>query len=160
TSLTFDVAREQDRFEFSPLRDSDSTRMTAGLKFEPFALIKGSARIGYRDFQPVRGEVPSFQGITADVDLSYTLSGMSKFGVQVGRDVQYSFEINQPYYVQTGISASIAQQIFGPVDVAGRIGTQRLDYRERRNVVAVAAGRTDLVRSYGIGVGYHMSRDL
>ena len=43
------------------------------------------------------------------------------------RDVQYSFEANQPYYLQTGIEGSIAQQIFGPFDVVGRGGVQSLE---------------------------------
>jgi SAM-dependent methyltransferase len=37
TGLTFEVTREQDRFEFSPVRDSDSTRITGGVKLDPAA---------------------------------------------------------------------------------------------------------------------------
>src|SRR5439155_17781756 len=47
TSLILDVGKEEDRFEFSPLRDSDSTQIVAGVKFDPYALLKGSATFGY-----------------------------------------------------------------------------------------------------------------
>jgi Putative beta-barrel porin 2 len=160
TSLTFDVGREQDRFEFSPLRDSNSTQISGGVKFDPFALIKGNATFGYRNFEALSPGLPGYQGSTAAVDLSYVALGSSKLGLIIVRDVQYSYDINQPYYVQTGIAGSIAQQIFGPVDVVGRVGVQRLDYRNRVGVVVAALERADHVHTYGGGIGYHLGRDI
>jgi hypothetical protein len=162
TNLTFEVAREQDRFEFSPLRDSNSTQVSGGVRFDPFALIKGSASFGYRDFQPLSPGLPGYQGSTAAVDLSYVALGSSKLGLVVTREVQYSYDINLPYYLQTGIAGSIAQQIFGPVDVVGRVGAQRLDYRSRVGaaMAVLELERADHVHTYGGGIGYHIGRDI
>ena len=143
TSITFDVSREQDRFEFSPDRDTDSTQITGGVKFDPAALIKGAATFGYRDFKPASAGVPGYQGSTAAVDLSYVALGTTKLAMTAIRDVQYSYDINQPYYLQTGVTASIGQQIFGPVDVVARIGAQHLDYRNRAGAVVASATRVD-----------------
>jgi len=159
TGITFDVSREQDRFEFEPDRDSDSTQITVGVKFDPAALIKGAATFGYRDFKPVSGAVPEYQGTTALVDLSYIVLGTTKFTVTAARDVQYSFDVDQPYYLQTGVTASIAQQLFGPLDIVGRIGAQRLDYRNRAGAVAAPAERVDHITIYGLGIGYHLGHD-
>src|SRR5204862_2869013 len=101
---------------------SDSTQISGGVKFDPFALLKGRPTFGYRHFEPVQAGVPSYKGSMAAVDLSYVALGSTKVTLQAARDVQYSYDINQPYYVQTGFLASLAQQIFGPVDVVGRIG--------------------------------------
>jgi hypothetical protein len=160
TSITFDVSTEQDRFEFSPARNTDSTRFDAGVKFDPAALIKGSAVFGYRDFRPLSSAVPGYQGTTAAVDLSYVLQDSTRFTLTIGRDVEYSYDVNQPYYLQTGLTGSISQQIYGPVDVVGRIGGQRLDYRDRAGASVAAPNRTDHVMSYGGGIGYHMGRDV
>lgn len=160
TNITLDVGRQQDRFDFSHLRDSDSTQVAIGVKFDPFALLKGGASFGYRDFKPLVATLPGYKGSTAAVDLSYIALGSTKLGVQINRDVQYSYDINQPYYIQTGATASIAQQIFGPVDVVGRIGRQRLDYRDRVGADIVATNREDHVVTYGGGVGYHLGRDI
>src|SRR4029077_3111948 len=92
TSVLFDVGQEQDRFEFSQLRDSDSTRIAAGIKFEPRALIKGSASFGYRNFQPLSSDTAPYRGAVAAVDL-YTALGPTKLGFQANRDVQYSYEL-------------------------------------------------------------------
>lgn len=160
TSITLDVGKQQDRFPFSHLRDADSTQVAAGVAFDPFALLKGSATFGYRDFEPAVAGLPNYRGSTAAVDLSYVAFGSTRAAVQVSRDVQYSFDVNQPYYVQTGINASLAQQIFGPVDVVGRIGAQRLDYRDRAGAVVDVSNRVDHVRTYGVGVGYHSGKNM
>ena len=110
TSLTLDVNREQDRFEFTPVRDSNSTQISGGVKFDPFALIKGSASFGYRDFQPLSPTVPGYQGSTAAVALSYVALGSTKLGLGLKRDVEYSYDINQPYY-SDGDASSIAQNL-------------------------------------------------
>ncbi len=160
TSLTLDAGKQQDRFEFDHLRDSDSTMITAGIKFDPFALLKGSARFGYRNFQPLVAGLPNYRGSTAAVDLTYVALGSTKVTVTGTRDINYSYDINQPYYLQTGAELSLAQQIFGPVDVVGRVGIQRLDYRDRAGAVIAVSDRTDSVHSYGGGIGYHLGRDI
>lgn len=160
TSVSLAAARSQDRFEFSPLRDSDSDTVAVTLAFDPFALIKGGATFGYRDFHPRSTGVDDYKGLTATVDLSYSLLGMTKFTVRALRDVQYSFDANQPYYLQTGVDGSIAQQIFGPFDVVGRLGVQSLAYRDRAGFVPPFPDRVDSIRTYGAGVGYHLGKDI
>jgi putative beta-barrel porin BBP2 len=160
TSLTFEAGKQHDRFEFNRLRDADSTVITGGVLFDPFALLKGSAKVGYRDFEPVVAGLPSFKGTTVAVDLSYIALGSTKVTVNASRDINYSFDVNQPYYVQTGGTLAVTQQIFGPVDVVGRVGAQRLDYRDRSGAVLAVPDRTDHVHSYGVGIGYHLGSDL
>jgi hypothetical protein len=160
TAVTLDVGRSQDRFEFSPLRDSDSTNVSVGVQLDKFALIKGSASVGYRDFQPVSPSLPAYKGATAAADLSYVAFGRTRVGVEAMRDVQYSFDINEPYFLLTGVTGSLAQRIGRPVDLVGRIGVQQLDYRDRIGVTAAARNRIDYVHTYGGGLGYHMGTDI
>ena len=74
------------------------------------------------------------------LDLTYTLLGMTQFAVRAMRDVEYSFDLAQPYYVQTGVDASVSQQIFGPVDVVFRLIEQRLAYRNRAGFPVAGGG--------------------
>jgi hypothetical protein len=159
TSITVAATRTQDRFEFSPLRDATSNNLVTTISFDPAALIKGSASIGYTNFEPQAG-LPAYAGLTSDVNLYYTLQGVTKFAFSANRGVQYSFDVDQPYYLQTGFSGSIAQQIFGPFDVVGRIGRQTLAYRDREGAIIAAPNRNDRVSTYGGGVGYHLGKAL
>jgi hypothetical protein len=159
TTLVFNLAREQDRFLFSPLRDSDTGRFEAGLEFDPDALISGTARIGYRDFDPADDDVPGYSGLTAAANVTYIALDAIRFGFQAMRDVEYSYDETQPYYLQTGFTGSLTVQVYGPVDAEGRFGRQNLSYRMRGDVDA-EGDRVDRVRTYGGGVGYRLGRDL
>jgi putative beta-barrel porin BBP2 len=160
TTLSFTASRLEDRFEFSPLRDSNSNTVALLFNFDPVALIKGSASIGYRDFKPVVPGLEAFDGFTTSVDLSYTLLSMTRFGVKGTRDVQYSFDVNQPYYLLSGVDLSIAQQVFGPFDIVGRVGRQKLAYRDRAGAAVAVSDRIDYVDSYGGSIGYHIGPEL
>jgi hypothetical protein len=160
TNFTFNAAREQDRFSVDPLRNSNSNSVSAGLKFDQLALVKGGVLFGWRDFQPVISTEPGFKGLTSSVDLSYVLLSTTRFAFGTTRDVQYSYDINQPYYVQTAFTASMTQQVFGPFDLQGRIGAARLAYVTRTDAVVTDPNRVDHTRTYGLGVGYHMGQDL
>ena len=158
TSISFTGGRQEDRFEFSALRSANSTSFSGSIKFDPAALLKGGATFGYRNFEPLSPGLPAYKGTTAAVDLSYTAFGTTKLGLTVLRDVQYSYDVNQPQYVQTGGSASVMQQVFGPLDVALRGGLQRLAYRDRAAATIAVTDRTDSVKSYGGGLGYHFGK--
>jgi hypothetical protein len=129
------------------------------LSFDPAALIKGSARIGYRNFAPLVPGLPDYKGATAAVNLAYTLLDVTRFSIEATRDIQYSYDVTQPYYLLTGASGSITQQICGPLDVVARYGAQQLAYRERAGAAIAAANRIDHVRMYGGGIGYRLGRD-
>jgi hypothetical protein len=160
TTLSFAAMRSTDHFNISPLRDSRSTILDATVTFDPFALIKGTATFGFRKFAPQDPNLPTFQGSTAAVNLEYSVFGTTRFTGRVGRDIQYSYDINQPYYLQTGVDFSVAQQLFGPVDVVGRVGVQHLDYRDRAGAAIAVGDRIDVVHSFGGGLGYHLGKEL
>jgi hypothetical protein len=173
TSVTATVSREADRFEYATVRDSDSTRAEVGVKFN--ARIGGSAAFGFRDFQPVSSDVRPYQGPTARVDMSIAPFGATRIGVQVARDIEYSFEQSQPYYVESGGGLWIRQGISGPFDFVARIGAQALSYRGRIGTVNQVgtineagtdtlqfsqANRTDTIQWFGGGLGYRVGRDM
>ena len=160
TGLTFSVGRSEERFKFATSRDSTMNSYSVGLSFDPAALIKGSATFGYSSFKPESSDLPGYDGSTADVNVNYTLLGSTRFALTVRRAVEFSYDIDQPYYVLTGGSGSIAQQIFGPLDMVARGGTQRLFYTTRVGATVPAPDRTDRIRSYGFGLGIHMGQDL
>ena len=160
TDVTLEAGRAQDRFPYSPLRDSDSTQVQAGFKFGPFAILEGSAVVGYRNFQPRIDSVPGYKGSTAAVNLTYVAFAEMKLSVETLRDIRYSFDIDQPYYVQTGTTASLSQHLYGQVDAVGRISLQRLAYRDRAGAVVEVSNRTDRVHTYGGGLGYRLGKDV
>jgi hypothetical protein len=157
TTLVFQADAERDRFRYSPIRNSNSLRVMPGVEFSPFALVNGSAHIGYRKLNMLGPGVPDYTGVVASVELGYTVLGATRFGVSASRDVFYSYEIQQPYYLQTGLTLTATQHVAGPWDVQARWNGQRLEYRQVATAGnATGSGRTDRVTFYGGGIGYRL----
>jgi len=160
TSVSLNFSREQDRFDYSPERDSNLTGMTGSITLDPSALVKGTATFGYRAFEPLSPAVPAYHGTTVNVNLGYTVFGTTRMTLVAVRDVQYSYDVNEPYYLLTGATGTVTQQIFGPIDVAAKIGVQHLAYRNQTGGVVLLPDRVDAVHIFGGGVGYHLGEDV
>jgi Putative beta-barrel porin 2 len=170
TTLLLDTEYVRERFEFSPLRNSEGFRLLPGVEFKPLALISGTARVGVRQLNFDSPFVPGYTGPVASVDLGYTLLGTTRFSARVDRDVAYSYDELQPYYILTGVTGTITQRLNITWDLQARVGNQRLAYQRTVSPLGgdsgtafapvSTAGRLDTVLFYGGGVGYRLGTDV
>jgi hypothetical protein len=127
TTVALRYEELEDLFEYSPERDSKSFRIMPGIEFKPRALISGSAYVGYREFTPkTNGALPKFSGLVARLGLSYTLLGSTTFGVTYSRDLTYSYELLQPFFINNGVGASVRRAIGRRFDVL--VSADRFEY--------------------------------
>lgn len=170
TSIAVRYDRLRDRFSMSPGRNSDSFRVMPGVEFKPKALISGSAYVGYREFTPVDATVlPDFKGIVAQLGLSYTLLGATTFGVSYVRDLAYSYEELQPFFVDDSVGASVRQAIgrrFDALVSADRHGYEYKDLLKRDTglpttdpAAAPDVPRIDTTWNYTASIGYRVGRE-
>jgi hypothetical protein len=152
TTFGVALAREEQRFDRSPERDSTSWRVTPGFTFSPTGVLTGSASVGYRRFQPVSPTVPEYSGLVSAVTVGATLYGRHQLQVLFSRDVQYSYETANAYYVGTGGSMTWTLSVVGPIDVRGTAGRIVMDYSR----LDAQAGH-DTTSTYGGGLGYRFS---
>jgi hypothetical protein len=155
TTFVTDVEIGEDRFLGSSERDADTWKVMPGFKFKPFALIDGGLAVGYRKFQTLSRLVPDFGGVIALVDLGYTLRATRLSG-RYNRDVTYSYETVEPYYLQTDWSLSALQKITSAWDIVGRVGRYKLDYETIG--LPGAERRSDSGNRYGGGIGYTLGQ--
>jgi hypothetical protein len=150
-------AHERERFEYEPNRNSDSLRVSSGFDLSLLALVRGTALVGYRRLTPADGgTLARFSGLTAEVDVSYTAPSQTRVQTLVNRDLHYSFEQEQPYYVQTGWTLTGTQRLVGRWDVQVTGGRDHLAYRS----VDQGNGRNDLISRIGGGIGYDLGDDV
>jgi hypothetical protein len=162
-----------DQFEFSPDRDSRSYRIMPGIEFNPRALIKGRAYVGHRKFTPEAADVlPEFSGLVAELDLSYTLLGATSFGVRYRRDLTYSYEEAQPFFVDNVVGASVRRALGRRFDVLVSTDRHRYAYEDILNDPLRSPGsldpgtpssnpieRVDITWNYAASLGYRLGRD-
>lgn len=163
TTFVLDAELTQDRFEFDTLRDSNSVRVVPGFLFKPFALISGEARVGVKRFDASDEQVPDFTGVVAAVNVAYTIVDTVRFTVGTSRDVEYSFEPLNPYYVSTGVELEVVRVLGLYWDVVLRGGRTALAYQALSGLSPIASavsGRRDLSDIFGAGIGRHLGEDI
>ena len=160
TFLTAGLVRTRDNYRFQPLRDAETTDAKVALNFDPKAVLKGNLSLGLTKFRPLSDTIPAFTGVTLSADMNFAVRGATKFTIRADRQVQNSYDINQPYFLQTGFYLEVAQQVLGRVDLVVRGGLERMTYRDLAGAIVEAAGRTDRVETYGLGAGYHLGKNL
>jgi hypothetical protein len=157
TTFSMTTSLQRDRFEAAPERDSDTLRLLPALQFDPSTLIRGSVAVGYRRFRPLTPALPDYSGLLVQAGLGYTMLARTKFDLDLGRDVQYSFEDDEPYYLSTGGRLTVTHQLVGPLDLQAFGGGQTMAYRKSGTPTDV---RRDQVRSYGGGAGYRLRNNM
>jgi hypothetical protein len=157
TALVVRADSVRDRFQMTPARDSDSLRVMPGLEFRPSALISGTAFVGYRRFRTLNPTVPDYAGVVASVELKYVALDAFRIVGQVKRDIDYSLDLSEPFFVSTSVGADVTQMLGVSWDVVARLRRGTLAYRAG---TAGGTGRVDRVRLLGLGVGRRLGDDL
>ncbi len=166
STLTVTADQQWTHFQFSPERDSSGLRLMAGADLKPFALISGSVRVGLLRFSPTDPRQPGFVGPIASIDLGYTLLGATRFTAKIMRDLAYSVDDLETYYLQTGVAGSVIRQLNERWDVAVNAERQRLGARLISPDAAAADAPlipllgAQTVRQYGVSVGYRFTRGV
>jgi hypothetical protein len=159
TTVAVKFDRLTDTFTYSPVRDSRSFRVMPGVEFKPRALVSGNAWVGYRRFTPeTPGILPEFSGLVADLGLSYTLLGSTSFGVSYHRDLAYSYEVDNPFYIDNSIGASIRRALGGKFDTIVSADRHTYDYEQLLTLPASLLPRSDTTWVYGANIGYRVRR--
>jgi hypothetical protein len=159
TTLAMRVEAVSDRFEFSPLRNANSLRVMPGVELKPRALVSGTVYVGVRRFNPQSAALQDFSGMVANATLNYTLKTTTRFSFTADRDLTYSYEAFQPYFVDNSVGVTIARQLVGRLDAT--IGAQRHAYAYRNLLLPGAnvddLNRLDITHLYLGTVGYRFS---
>jgi hypothetical protein len=149
------VAR--DTFLLSSLRDSRSWSVVPGVEFRPIGLLSGAAAVGFRHFDAVDPGVPDVAGVIAAVNVAYTARDAYRVRVRLDRDVEYSFSVDEPYYVATAASVELTRVVALDWDVVGRAGRSLLAYQSR---TGHAGGRDEVIRTIGGGLGRRLANGV
>lgn len=157
TTLQLIVTKERNRFEFTPIRDSETLRIMPTVTFSPLAILSGSAAFGYRRFTAHSPLVPDFSGFVSTVTLGTTIRERNHVDATFARDLSYSYEEDASQYIETGVRVSWTWQIAGPFDSRLSAGRSRLHYR---SPALTAQNDDDTATTYGASLGYRLKERL
>ncbi|MEO8677478.1 MAG: outer membrane beta-barrel protein [Vicinamibacterales bacterium] len=152
TTLTMRGGYRQDLFDKEPTRNADSRYLDGSFSFLPQASINGSATFGYLDYKAVDPSVHPFRGLTAAVEVSYSLFEMARLGFTATRSLEYSFYVTEAYYVTNSFNLTYNHRLGGAFDAQVHGSWSFFDYGNREGVPA-HRDTLDLVDG---GLGYNL----
>jgi putative beta-barrel porin BBP2 len=162
TTLALRYENLSDRFPYSAARNADSVRVMPGVEFKARALITGTAYVGYRQFTAeFPALLPEFSGLVAQLGLSYTVLGATTLGVSYRRDLTYSYEELQPFFVNNAAGASIRRALGRRFDVLLSLDRHKYAYENLVPLPGVKPGpeRIDTTWVYAGSFGYRLGRE-
>jgi hypothetical protein len=153
TTLALDVSTQREHYALAPRKNQSGNRVMFAVNFTPDAVIRGSAAVGVSHLAVEDPAAIPYTGLTSNVDLSYTLLGVTRFGGRVSRETAAS--VQEPYYLQTTLGVDVQQAFVGPVDLVFRLTHQMLEYQglPARNL----PGHTDTLDTYAFGAIFRLS---
>jgi hypothetical protein len=158
TSVVAAAALEQVRFTVDRIRDADSFKFTPTVSFAEGAILNGQASVGLRDFRPLAPVMQPFRGMVAGGDVRFNIAGVTRFAVRGNRDLVYSYEDLQPYYLDSGGHITLYQRVVGPVDLIALAGRRVYRYENVRGVTLPE--RVETMTNWGGGIGVRIDDNM
>ena len=152
TSFTFRGYTSRDAFAFDPARDSTARGGDVEVNFAPEAIVRGRAAVGFRQQDSDDPTVETFRGLTGRGGITTTFLWRAILGVEYLRDLQYSFDRREGYYVENGANVVYTQRVGGPFDVQARFSRSALNY----DASELGTPRTEVLWTYQGGIGYSL----
>ena len=157
TSVVVAAALEQARFTEDRFRDADSWKLVPTVSFAEGAILTGQAFAGMRDFRPLTNALPPFRGFIAGGDVRFSIASVTRFELRGNRDLVYSYEELQPYYLDSGGQVTLYQRLVGPVDAIALVG--RRVFRYQTMTAITVPGRIETMTTWGGGVSFRVDDD-
>jgi len=122
---------QEDDFPNEPIRNAKGSAVTATFRFAPDAVVSGIVNVSYRDIEYADPGVKPFRGMLGSAALTYPLLEIGRFTGSYLRNVDYSFDTVDAYYVENSAALSYTQRLFGEVDLQGKYAHSVFDYSAR-----------------------------
>jgi hypothetical protein len=151
TTVLIAAEFERDRFEVAPLRNADSVRIGTAIALDTGAALTGNVKGGFRAFTPSYPDVPSFRGLVGTARLHYALPDIVRLDLEANRDLSYSYDPVQPYYMESGARLTATQRVLGPLELIGI--AERREIRNQRVGGVAFDGRREVTTALGGGFG-------
>ena len=126
-------------------------KLTPTVRFSEGAILNGSVHAGLRDFRPIGGAMRPYRGLIAGGDISFSVKGVTRFSLRGIRDLVYSYDELQPYYIDSGGQATLSQRVIWGGGIGVRVDDNlRLTFtvdREKRLSSASMVRQYDRTRA-------------
>ena len=160
TTLAVTAGYEEQTFKQSHIRDLKRYTVGPTLEFSPEAAIRGRIVMAAELFKPEDAALAQRTGLAYQALLNWSIYGRTTFDLGAGRNISYSYQDTEPYYLLTNARLNVSQPLPGWFEFYGGFDWEHMAYRWRRGADA-ALGESDrvdrLTAAHG-GIGIRLRR--
>jgi hypothetical protein len=156
TTLNVTAGYEEQTFKESHLRDHKRYTVGPALEFSPEAAIRGRAAVAFEVFKPEDPTLAERLGLAYQATLNWSLYGQTTFDLGAGRNISYSYQDTEPYYLLTNVRLSASQPLPALLEFYGGFDWEHMAYRWGLGAPPGESDRVDTLRAVHGGVGIRL----
>jgi hypothetical protein len=162
TTMTVTAGYEEQTFRQSHTRDLKRYTVGPAIEFSPEAAIRGRVVAGFELFKPEDPALAERRGVAYTAVLNWTLYGRTTFDLGAGRNVSYSYQDTEPYYLLTNARLLVSHPLIARLEIYGGGDWEQMAYQWRREGTAAPPGadRVDRLTAASGGVGIRVGRGI
>lgn len=158
TTLMVTAGFEEQTFEQSHIRDLKRYTVGPTLEFSPEAAIRGRVVTAVELFKPDDPTLAERTGFAYQGRVNWSLYGRTTFDLGAGRNISYSYQDTEPYYLLTNARLLVSQPLGGWFELYGGADWEHMAYQWRRGAKAAPgeSDRVDTLTGANGGVGFRV----
>lgn len=162
TTMTVSAGYEEQTFTQSHIRDLKRYTLGPAVEFSPEAAIRGRVVTAFELFKPEDPALAERRGMAYTAVLNWTLYGRTSFDFGAGRNVTYSYQDTEPYYLLTNARLLVSHPLPARFELYGGGDWEHMAYQWRRGAAAAQgkSDRVDTLASVNGGVGILLGRSM
>jgi hypothetical protein len=162
TTLAVTAGYEEQTFEQSHVRDLKRYTVGPSVEFSPEAAIRGRVVTAFEVFKPEDPTLAERKGFAYQALVNWSLYGRTEFDLGAGRNISYSYQDTEPYYLLTNVRLVVSQPIGLGLELYGGGDWEHMAYRWSQDADPSfsESDRVDTLAALNGGVGVRLGRGV
>ena len=162
TTLAVTTGYEEETFDQAHIRDLKRYTVGPSLEFSPEAAIRGRVVTNFEVFKPKDPTLAERKGLAYQVLVDWLLYERTSFDLGAGRNISYSYQETEPYYLLTNLRLQVSQPIGLGLELYGGGDWEHMAYKWHQDGQPAAgeSDRVDTLWAVNGGFGVRMGSNL
>jgi hypothetical protein len=160
TTMSVTAGYEEQAFVHSHVRDVTRYTLGPSVEFSPEAAIRGRVAAAFELFEPADPSLEARTGVAFHALLNWSIKGRTMFDLGAGRNISYSYQDTDPYYLLTNVRLTVSQPLAWRFELYGGGSRDHMAYSWHRGALGPSgeSDRVDTMTSATGGVGIQLPR--
>ena len=162
TTLAVTASFEEETFDQAHVRDLKRYTVGPSFEFSPEAVIRGRVVTNFEIFKPEDPTLEERKGFAYQAVVNWLLYERTAFDLGAGRNISYSYQETEPYYLLTNVRLLVSQPVGLGLEIYGGTDWEHMAYKwhQDANPAQGDSDRVDTLVALNGGFGIRLGPNL